>query len=73
MFDSRQEERGFSLLQGVQAGFAAHRPTQCMLGAPSVEVKRQEREADHPPPTNAEVRRGEIISLLHLTSSLHGN
>jgi hypothetical protein len=30
---------------------------QCVPGAPSPEVKRPEREADHSPPANAEVKK----------------
>jgi hypothetical protein len=50
-------------LRAGQAGFdSRQRPTQPLIqwvpGAPSPEVKRPGREADHSPPYNAEVKNG---------------
>jgi hypothetical protein len=41
-------------------------PIQCIMGACSPGVNRQEREADHSPAANAKVKvRGSIYPLLH--------
>jgi hypothetical protein len=48
----------FSLLPVVQTGSGVH-PTSCLMGrgAFSPRVKRPGREADHSPPTSAEVKK----------------
>jgi hypothetical protein len=48
----------FSLLHIVQTGFGVH-PTSYKMGTGGSfsEVKRQGREADHSPPTGAEVKK----------------
>jgi hypothetical protein len=44
-------------------------PTQWVLGVSSPAVKRPGREADHPPPSSAEVNNGgPIPPLLHMYS-----
>jgi hypothetical protein len=50
--------REFSLLHVVQAGSGAH-PTSYPIstGGSFAGVKRKEREADHSPPTSAEVKK----------------
>jgi hypothetical protein len=40
-----------------QALWSTQRPNQWVLGALAPEVKRQGREADHSPPTSAEVNK----------------
>jgi hypothetical protein len=45
---------------------------QWIPGAVSPRVKRQEREADHSPPSSAEVKNTGAISLLRDKSSWHG-
>jgi hypothetical protein len=49
----------FSLLHVVQTGSGVHPASYPMgtAGALSPEVKRPGREADHSPPTNAEVKK----------------
>jgi hypothetical protein len=56
-FESRQGKK-FSLLHIVQTGSGVH-PTSYKMGTGgfSPEVKRQGREADHSPPTSAEVKK----------------
>jgi hypothetical protein len=44
-------------------------PIQLVTGAPSLWVKRQGRETDHPPPTSAEVKKMWSIHPLPHTSS----
>jgi hypothetical protein len=47
----------FSLHHRVQNGSGAHPDSYPMgIGSPSLEVKRPEREADHSPPSSAEVK-----------------
>jgi hypothetical protein len=41
-------------------------PMQWVVGAPSPQVKRQGREADHSPPSSADVKNGGIILILPL-------
>jgi hypothetical protein len=41
-------------------------------GVPSLGVKRQGQEADHSPPSSAEIKNGGGISTLYDTSSKHG-
>jgi hypothetical protein len=56
-FDCRYGQE-FSLLNLVQTGSAVHPTSYSMgIGAFSRGVKRPGREADHSPPTNAEVRK----------------
>jgi hypothetical protein len=44
-------------------------PIQWVLGVLSPRIKRQEREADHSPPSGAEVKNdGDIISLPYTSS-----
>jgi hypothetical protein len=48
-----------------------HPPIQWVLGALSLGVKQQGREADHSPPSSAEVEKGGAIPPLpHMSSSL---
>jgi hypothetical protein len=47
-------------------------PIQWVPRAPSPGEKRPGREADHPPPTNAEVKNGEAVPCLPHMSSLLG-
>jgi hypothetical protein len=47
-------------------------PIQWILGALSQEVKRQEREADHSPPSSADVKNDGAISALPHAPSWHG-
>jgi hypothetical protein len=55
----------FSLLHSIQTGSGAHQPPiQWVLGAISLGVKRQEREADHSPPSCAEVKRVEGLKMV---------
>jgi hypothetical protein len=46
-------------------------PTQWVPGAVSLEVKRPGREADHSPPSNAEVKKW-VELYLHSLTRLHG-
>jgi hypothetical protein len=46
-------------------------PIQWVMGTLSSGLKRPEREADHSPPSNAEVWKGGAISPLPHTSSRH--
>jgi hypothetical protein len=52
------EARDFSLLHSGQTGSGAHQPVQLVQGAFSQEINRPEREADHSPPSRAEVKNG---------------
>jgi hypothetical protein len=56
-FEYRQGKK-FSLLHIVQTGSGVH-PTSYKMGTGGSfpEVKRQRREADHSPPTSAEVKK----------------
>jgi hypothetical protein len=55
---SRGGDQEFSVLQIVQAGSGVHTTSYPMgNGALSPGIKRPEREADHSPPTSAEVRK----------------
>jgi hypothetical protein len=45
-------------------------PIEWVLGAVSLGVKRQGREADHSPPSSAEVKN--VFSYLHSPIRLHG-
>jgi hypothetical protein len=73
LFDSRQGQEIFlySTASGPTLG-----PTQslmqCVPGAFSPGLKRQGREADHSPPSSAEVKNGGAIPPLPHTSSWHG-
>jgi hypothetical protein len=60
----------FSHLHEVQTGSGA-KSISCPVGtgAVSLGVKRTVREADHSPPSGAEVRHGRAISPLPHTSS----
>jgi hypothetical protein len=52
-----------SLQHRVQIGFGFHPDSyQWVPGALSLEVKRPEREADHPPPSSAEVKNAWIYT-----------
>jgi hypothetical protein len=54
--------RYFSFVHNVQTNSGAHLPSrQWEPGAPSLSIKRAEREADHSPPSNAEVNNGRNI------------
>jgi hypothetical protein len=56
-FKSRWHQE-FSLLHNIQTGYGSHPVSyQLGLGALSPAVKRPGREADHSPPTGAEVRK----------------
>jgi hypothetical protein len=46
-------------------------PIQWVPGAPSLGVKRPEREADHPPPNSADVKKTWIYTSIPLIR-LHG-
>jgi hypothetical protein len=52
-------ERGFSLLHSVQTGSGAHLASYSM---DTEGVKRPGREADHSPPSSADVENGGAIS-----------
>jgi hypothetical protein len=67
-FDSRQGQ-DFSLLHSVQTSLRRTHP----LGARGVfpGVKRPGREADHSPPSNAEVKNGGAIPPLSHMPSWH--
>jgi hypothetical protein len=62
--------RGKTFLHSVQTGCVATQPSvQWVPGALSLEVKRQGHEADHSPPSNAEVKNGGAIPpVLHMSS-----
>jgi hypothetical protein len=60
---SRRPDRALELTQP---------PTQWVLGALSLGLKRLGREAYYPPPSNAEVKIGGAISPLPHTSSWRG-
>jgi hypothetical protein len=63
------EVRDFSLLHSVQTGSWDHPSSYSMgTGGSFPEVKRQEREADHSPPSSAEVKNGRAVSPLCLSS-----
>jgi hypothetical protein len=68
-FDSRQGQ-DFSLVHNVQTGSGPTQPPgRWVPRALSQGVKRQGREADHSPPTSAEIENGGAIrSLLHTSS-----
>jgi hypothetical protein len=61
----------FSLLHSVQTDSEAH-PASCPMGTGDLSpgVKRQWREADHSPPSSAEVRNVEVY--LHFSIYLLG-
>jgi hypothetical protein len=59
------EEREFSLLHRVQTGFWAHPASYSKIpGAISTGVKQPGLEADHSPPSSAEVKNGGAIPPL---------
>jgi hypothetical protein len=59
----------FSRLRNVRTGSGAHRAFYTMgTGTASSGVKRQGHEADHLPPTRAEVKNGGDITLPYLNS-----
>jgi hypothetical protein len=63
-FGSRQGEE-FSLLLSTQTGSGAHPASYPMgTGGAVPGVKRPGREADHSPPSSAEVKNGETIPPL---------
>jgi hypothetical protein len=56
-FESREDQE-FSLLRNIQTGPGAHPVSYPMdNGGPFSGVKRPRREADHSPPTSAEVKK----------------
>jgi hypothetical protein len=60
-------------LFSVQTGSGTHPASYPMgTGAVSTGVKWQEHEAGHSPPSSAEVKNGEVLSSLPITSSWHG-
>jgi hypothetical protein len=63
----------FSLFHNAQTGSGAH-PASCIMGTGGCfpEVKRQRREADHSPPTTAEVKNGGAVPLQCNASSWRG-
>jgi hypothetical protein len=62
----------FSLLHSVQTGSGAHPESYPMgTGALSPGVKRPGREADHSPPSSADVKNGGAIPLLPHMPSWH--
>jgi hypothetical protein len=64
------KDKSFSLLCNVQIGFGAH-PTSYPMGTQGSlpKVKRPRSEADHLPPSNAEVKSsGAIFPLPHISS-----
>jgi hypothetical protein len=68
-FDSWQK-KDFSFLHSVQTGSGSHPASNKWVpGTLSPEVKRPEREADHSPPSNVEVKKGGAIPPLPHTSS----
>jgi hypothetical protein len=58
--------RYIPLLHSVKTGSGAH---STVTGIVSMGVKRSGSEADHPPPSNAEVNIGGATPPLHYTSS----
>jgi hypothetical protein len=71
-FDSRQKQ-DFSLPHSVQTGSGAHPASYSIgTGGSFPGRKRQGREADHPPPSSAEVKNGSAIPPLLHTTSWHG-
>jgi hypothetical protein len=59
----------FSLLYGVQTGSGAQLPLKWVSGPISLGAKLQVHEADHSPPSNADVKKGGAIPSLPHTSS----
>jgi hypothetical protein len=61
-FMEAQQVQDLSLIQSVQTGSGAH-PASCPMGTGGdfPEVKRQQRESDHSPPSSAEVKKGRAI------------
>jgi hypothetical protein len=49
-----------------------HSPIQCIPGALPPGVERSGREADHSPPSNAEVKNACVTLCLHPPIRLHG-
>jgi hypothetical protein len=59
----------FSLFHSVQVGPGAHPASYPMVMRVSLPyLKRPEREADHSPPSSAEVKNGEAVRPLSHTS-----
>jgi hypothetical protein len=73
-FDSQQRQ-GFAFLYSFQTGSGAQCSPSLLyngyLGALSLSVKRQGREADHSPPSSAKVKNGGAIPSLPCMSSWH--
>jgi hypothetical protein len=68
---SPSRARNVSLLRSVQTESGAHPASYPMgTGSFSPGLKRTEREADHSPPSDAEIKNGGII--LPLPINLHG-
>jgi hypothetical protein len=61
------EGRDYSLLHSVQTGSGAESVPEAL----SPGVKRQGREADHSPPSRAEVKNGGAVPPLSHMSSWH--
>jgi hypothetical protein len=66
-----QEKKYFSI-HSVQTGLGPTQPPIQWIPGASQGVKLQGREADHSPPSSAEVNNGESIPPLPHTSSWHG-
>jgi hypothetical protein len=70
-FDSRYcKILFFSIAPRLTLGRSQH-PIQLVPAALSPGVKPQGREADHSPPSSAEVKKGGAMSPLHHTPSWH--
>jgi hypothetical protein len=72
VFDSWHRQEKFSLPYNIQTGFGDH-PASYLTGTGgvSLRVKWQGHEADHSPPSSAEVKNGKSIPPLLHTSSQH--
>jgi hypothetical protein len=65
-------ERNFYLLRSVQTCSGANPASYTMgIGGYSLRIKRPRREADHSPPSSAEVKNAGVTSPLPHTSSRH--
>jgi hypothetical protein len=75
MFEPKREEATGGIFLFTTASRTALGPTQPPIqwvpGALSLEVKRQGREADHLPPSSAEVKES-VQLYLHSPMRLHG-
>jgi hypothetical protein len=63
--------KDFSILRSVQTGSGAQPLIQRLPGALSPSVKRSGREADHSPPSNAEVKNGGAPLPIHRHDVVH--